>query len=101
MNKMSPSVEVSTSLENNNNEKEKMKENTEVSRSSGIESSSIYRKCFVCSKKVMIHSKCKCLNYFCGKHLHQHDCSYSHFQNHKSFLEKKSIKIESDKVIRL
>lgn len=63
--------------------------------------SSIYERCHVCSKKVMSHSKCKCANFYCGKHLHQHDCTFSHFLNHKSVLEKNNIKIESDKIIRL
>ena len=62
---------------------------------------SIYQKCQVCSKKVLPHGKCKCSNFYCGKHLHQHECSFSHFLHNKMILEKKSIKIESDKLIRL
>ena len=63
--------------------------------------SSIYERCHICSKKVMCHSKCKCSNFYCGKHLHQHECSFSHFSNHKNLLEKKNMKIESDKIIRI
>ena len=63
--------------------------------------SSIYERCRVCSKKVMSHSKCKCSNFYCGKHLHQHECTFSHFNNHKTLLEKKNIKVESDKIVRL
>lgn len=62
---------------------------------------SIYEKCQVCSKKVMAYSKCKCSHFYCAKHLHQHECSFSHFNHHKSFLEKKNIKIESEKIIKL
>lgn len=63
--------------------------------------SSIYERCNVCNKKVMSHSKCKCENFYCEKHLYQHECTFSHFLNHKNLLEKKNIKIESDKIIRL
>jgi hypothetical protein len=95
----------------NNNEKSDKSEtkNSEDSRMKELEeepnsriSSSIYERCQVCTKKVMIHhSKCKCANFYCGKHLHQHDCTFSHFANHKSLLEKKNLKVESDKIIRL
>lgn len=83
---------------NNDSEQNKIQEcsrNTESSRNS------IYHKCHVCSKKVMSHGKCKCSNFYCGKHLHQHNCTYSYFQENKSLLEKKNIKIESDKLIKL
>lgn len=63
--------------------------------------SSIYERCQICSKKAMTYNKCKCSNFYCGKHIHQHECSFSHFSNHKSLLEKKQIKVESDKIIKL
>jgi hypothetical protein len=69
--------------------------------SSRTTESSIYQKCQLCSKKVMNYGKCKCLNFYCGKHLHQHKCSFSYFEHHKSILEKNSTKIESVKIIRL
>lgn len=62
---------------------------------------SIYQKCLECNKKVMLHWKCKCSNYYCPKHLHQHECSFSHFMNNKTKLEKLSVKIEPDKLIRI
>lgn len=94
---------ISSSVLNINETQNTEQKNSEDSRI-GKESSrmsSIYERCHVCSKKVMSHSKCKCSNFYCGKHLHQHQCSFSHFINNKSLLEKKNIKIESDKIIRL
>jgi hypothetical protein len=74
----------------------------EFEKESSRKSPSIYERCQVCTKKVMIHqSKCKCDNFYCGRHLHQHNCTFSHFSNHKSLLEKKNLKVESDKIIRL
>jgi hypothetical protein len=91
-----------------NSESSRMKEfeELEFEQESKKESSrmptSIYERCQVCTKKVLIHhSKCKCTNFYCGKHLHQHNCTFLHFAKNKSILEKKNLKVESDKIIRL
>lgn len=78
------------------------KNSNDHSRTPSNSRTSIYCYCQVCSKKIMaIQSKCKCSNFYCGKHLHQHDCSFSHFAHHQSVLEKQNRKVESDKLIRL
>lgn len=62
---------------------------------------SIYHKCQTCNKKVMLHGKCKCSNYYCPNHLHQHECSFSYFAQNKLNLEKKNLKVETDKLVRI
>ncbi len=77
------------------------KNSNNIRESSNVPKNSIYEKCILCKKKVMFHSKCKCSNYYCPTHLHQHECSYSHFMTHKTKLEKSSIKIQSEKLVRI
>jgi len=86
----------------NNDEKQKSN-STEDSTipESDSRTNSIYQKCLICKKKVMSYSKCKCSNFYCGKHLHQHDCTFSHFLQNKINLEKKNAKIESEKITRI
>ncbi len=61
----------------------------------------IFYRCDFCEKKVFFSGKCKCSKYFCDKHRYNHDCSFSYFVKNKTELEKRNIKIDSDKIIRL
>jgi hypothetical protein len=72
---------------------------TQGTSSSG--SQSIFEKCVVCSKKLMVNIKCKCSNHYCEKHRYNHNCSYSYFLENKANLEKKNQKVEADKIVRL
>ena len=40
---------------------------------------------------------CKCHNLYCGKHLHNHECTYDHFKDQQKLLCKKMPIIKSDR----
>lgn len=62
---------------------------------------SMFEKCMVCNKKLMVNIKCKCSNHYCEKHRYNHNCTYSYFLENKANLEKKNQKVEADKIVRL
>lgn len=62
---------------------------------------SIFEKCMICKKKLMVNIKCKCSNHYCEKHRFNHNCTYSYFLENKSNLDKKNQKVEADKVVRI
>lgn len=65
------------------------------------QSKSIFERCMVCNRKLMVNIKCKCSNHYCEKHRYSHNCTYSYFLENKSNLEKKNQKVEADKIVRL
>ena len=58
-----------------------------------------------CKKKLTLTNnfECECRNFYCIKHKfsEDHDCVYDYKNNQKEFLQKKLIKIEYDKVIKI
>ena len=76
------------------------------SNSSSLSSSPKIKKkkknrCLVCNKKVgLLGFSCKCEGLYCAVHRHaeQHNCSYDFKKRGLNILEKKMIKVESDKI---
>lgn len=64
-------------------------------------------KCFMCNKKItlveMITAKCKCGNYYCpsDKMPENHNCTFDYIKENQDRLEKKLIKLTSDKNIAI
>jgi predicted nucleic acid binding AN1-type Zn finger protein len=65
------------------------------------------KTCYICNKKISIIeeiiAKCKCNNYFCKLHSmpELHNCNIDYINNNKKNLEKKLIKITSNKNIEV
>lgn len=58
-------------------------------------------KCKICKRKILKWDidirTCKCGNLYCGKHAHDHSCTFDHAAAYKEKLVKKLPLIESDK----
>ncbi len=62
-------------------------------------------KCTICKKKInkmySVISTCKCEHIFCGKHMHDHSCTYDYKKEFKTIMESKTEKIVADKVSKI
>lgn len=64
-------------------------------------------KCFICNKKLSIideiTAKCKCNNYYCNIHKYpdKHSCVYNYVKENQEILEKKLVKLNSNKNIEV
>lgn len=58
-------------------------------------------KCKSCKKKLNVFilemHKCKCTNVYCNTHLHDHNCSFDHVKAYKKLLDKKLVRIVSNR----
>lgn len=57
--------------------------------------------CKICKRKILkwnidIHT-CKCGNLYCGKHIHDHSCTFNYLEEHKKEIRKNLPIIESTK----
>lgn len=90
----------------NNNDCDSISSSNLSSNSSSLSSSPKIKKkkknrCQVCNKKVgLLGFSCKCEGLYCAAHRHaeQHNCSYDFKKRGLNILEKKMIKVESDKI---
>jgi len=65
------------------------------------------KKCLICKKKLSlaqsIYSKCRCDNFYCGKHIQaeKQSCKFNYKEEGKVYLKINLPLIESDKLVRL
>ena len=62
-------------------------------------------KCFICGKtlsKLMSDIyKCKCENFCCRYHMHNHDCKFDYIKFNQDILSKELLKIQSQKINKI
>ena len=61
-------------------------------------------RCYHCNKKIgVVEFDCNCNHKFCAKHRlpENHNCEFNHKKFERNKLEKKMVKVEANKIIKI
>ena len=62
-------------------------------------------KCDICNRKLLsimldVHT-CRCDKFFCGKHMHNHNCTFNYHKHWQNQAEKNMPKITKEKFVKI